>query len=82
MGVTLDDLALLTRFENLVRSGDSNNQSEIPEHQHATGKELPPFFGVRCLMEERCEASNDENEMADSADGHHHRFKVLDLTCM
>jgi hypothetical protein len=52
MGVTMDDLALLAGFENLARSGDSDNQREIPEHQHATGEELPPFLGVRRLVEE------------------------------
>ena len=69
-------------FRKLSRSRDSDNQSEIPKNQHATGNELPPFFGVRRLVKERREASNNENEMADSTDGHHHSFKVLDLTCM
>lgn len=62
--------------------GDSDNQSEVPEHQHPTGKELPPLFGVPRQLEERREASDHENDVADSADGHHRRVKVLDLTCM
>jgi len=69
-------------FRKLSRAADSDNQSEIPEHQRASADELPPFFGVRRLVEERREASNNQNEMADSADGHHHSFKVLHLTCM
>ncbi len=67
---------------SLAWAGDSDYQSEIREHQQAAGYESPPRFAARRLLKERGEASGHENEMADSADGYHHRFKVLDLTRM
>jgi hypothetical protein len=65
-----------------TRPGDSDYKGEIPENQNATRKELPPFFGVRCLVEERRQASKDENEVPDPTEGYHHRFKVPYLTSM
>jgi hypothetical protein len=63
-----------------TRPRDSDDKGEIPENQHATRKELPPFLLVRCLLEERRQASKDENEVPDPTEGHHHRFKVPYLT--
>jgi hypothetical protein len=65
-----------------TRPGDSDNKGEIPEYQHATRKELPPFFSVRSLVEERRQASKDENEVPDPTEGYHHRFKMPYLTRM
>ena len=42
----------------LARPGDSDDDGEVPEHQHATSKKLPPLFVVRRLIEKR-QASDD-----------------------
>jgi hypothetical protein len=65
-----------------TRPGDSDNKGEIPEHQHATDKEVPPFSCARRLVEERRQASKDENEVPYRSEGHHHRFNVPHLTRM
>jgi hypothetical protein len=69
------------RCLTLVRPGDRDNDGEIPEHQQTTGKELPPLFGVRPI-EERCQASNDENEVPNPTEGDHHRVEPPYLTRM
>ena len=65
-----------------TRPGDSDNKGEIPEHQHATDKELPPFSCARRLVDERRQASKDENEVPYRTERHHHRFNVPHLTRM
>ena len=65
-----------------TRPGNSDNKSEIPEYQQATGKELPPFSCPRRLVDECHQASKDENEVPYCTEGHHHRFKVPHLTRM
>jgi hypothetical protein len=45
------------------------------ERQPASGGELAPLFVDCRLLEERGQASNDENDVADAAERHHHGVK-------
>ena len=67
-------------FQKLSRSRDSDNQEEIYERPRASADELPPLSIFRRLMEERGHASNDENEVPDATECHHHGFGPPHLT--
>ena len=64
----------------LSRSRDSDNQEEIYERARASADELPPLSIFRLQMEERGQASNDENEVPDATECHHHGFGPPHLT--
>jgi hypothetical protein len=55
-------------LRNLARPGDSDNQDEIRERQHSSANKVPPLLIVLCLIEERGQASNDENKVPDSTE--------------
>jgi hypothetical protein len=66
----------------LARSGDSDNQGEIREGHHSSPDELPPLVVPCPAIAERSQAGNDENDVRDSTDRHHHRFKSPHLARM
>jgi hypothetical protein len=72
----------MSRFRNLARPRDRDNQSKIRKRQKAPADELPPPLSFGRLLNDCGETGNDENQVPDSADGHHHRFKLVDLTRM
>lgn len=69
-------------FRKLSRSRDSDNQEEIYERACASADELPPVSISRCLIEERSQASNDENEVPYATECDHHGFGPPHLSGM
>jgi hypothetical protein len=69
-------------FRKLSRSRDSDNEEEIYERACASADELPPVSIFRRLIEERSQASNDENEVPHATECHHRGFGPPHLSGM
>jgi len=67
----------LNHYAFSVGSGESDNQDKICDANSAAAYELPPLSGLRVLTYKRPKTSDDENEMSDPAQRHHHGYKLL-----
>jgi hypothetical protein len=61
--------------------GDGYNQGEVCDRDRTTPGELPPFPVRGLILKGRNQTSENENEMSDATERHHHRVKPPYLTC-
>jgi hypothetical protein len=66
-----------TRAPFSVRSSQSDNQDKIRDGNGPAAYELPPLSGLRVVTYKRQKTSDDENKVSDSAQCHHHLYKLL-----
>src|SRR5271156_4447668 len=60
-----------------MRYGESNEHCKIRDCKSSAACELPPFPGLRVVPQNRHKRSEDENEMPEAAQRHHHRYELL-----
>jgi hypothetical protein len=67
---------------SLVGPGEGNNQDKVPDRQSASADEPQPLLAHCILPYARCEGGDYKYEMSDSTKRHHHRYKLLNVTCV